>query len=122
MRKTLQPLVAIGEKIVEDEIAGHGDQRAAGLRLRKRHVEDLERDEQRRRDARPGRCEPTIANSRKRSDTTSWVSFASTRPRKSSATMESSLLSPCSREPKVKGISIDAQLAAARWRRCRAGS
>src|SRR5216683_560717 len=37
-RKTLQPLVAIGEKIVQDEIAGHGDQRAGGLRLRKRHI------------------------------------------------------------------------------------
>ncbi len=45
--------------------------------------------------------EPTIANSRKRSDTTSCVSFASTSPRKSSATIESSLLSPCSREPKL---------------------
>ena len=48
---------------------------------------------------------PTMANIRKRSVTTSLVNFASTSPRKSSATMESSLLSPCRREPKVKGIS-----------------
>ena len=48
---------------------------------------------------------PTMANIRKRSVTTSLVNFASTSPRKSSATMESSLLSPCSREPKVKGTS-----------------
>src|SRR5258706_10356387 len=46
-RKALQPLVAIGKKIVQDEIAGHGQQRAAGLRFRKRQIEDFERDEQR---------------------------------------------------------------------------
>src|SRR5882757_11329948 len=45
--KSLQPLVAVGEKIVQDEIAGHGQQRAAGLRFRKRHTEYFERDEQR---------------------------------------------------------------------------
>eukprot|EP01035_Chromulina_nebulosa_P048286 gene48286-65505_t len=43
----LEPLVAVGEEIVEQEVAGHRQQRAAGLRLRERQVEDFERNEQR---------------------------------------------------------------------------
>src|SRR5882757_7701476 len=35
----LQPLVAIGQEIVQDEIAGHGQKRTTGLRLRKRYIE-----------------------------------------------------------------------------------
>ena len=49
---------------------------------------------------------PTRQNSRKRAETASLVSFAVTSAAKSSAILESSLLSPCWRSRKVDGSSI----------------
>src|SRR5581483_8867091 len=41
--KALQPLVAIGQEVVEDEVAGHGANRAKGLGLRERKTKTLKR-------------------------------------------------------------------------------
>ncbi|GCC47364.1 hypothetical protein chiPu_0031656, partial [Chiloscyllium punctatum] len=45
---TLQPLVAVGQEIVEDEVAGHRHDRTGGLGLREWRLEQFQRDEQHR--------------------------------------------------------------------------
>ena len=99
-----EALVAVGEKIVEDEIPRDGADGSERLRRAERQVGRASSAlKMLKWMAMP--VNPTRQNNRKRAETASLVTFAVSRAAKSSAILESSLLSPCWRSRNVDGSS-----------------
>src|SRR5205814_7702421 len=99
-----QSPVAVGEQIIQPEIAGHrddrGDRLAIGNVIARICVPNHSVSKW-----VPTPRPPIIENSRKRTGTAGPTSFCSSSIRYSHATIVSSLLSPCSRWRKVSGTS-----------------
>ena len=99
-----QAQVAIGQEIVEQEIAGHRQDRAKACECESRPSQHFERDKQASemdddtdRSCQREQQKPQLVAA-------SCVSFASTRPRKSSATIQIQLALAV--QPRAEGIGI----------------